>query len=117
MCVESIQGPLVVAITITLTMNMEAELMQLFNPFEVSNPFGAKIQLHMNTRLEVTKVITPFLDLLRSFDAKYVHNMMAIMLDPHFKALWIVEGLVGCGNAIKLAFEYDAKVVILLLMV
>lgn len=43
--------------------------------------------------------------------------MMVIMLDPHFKVLWIVEGLVGCGNAIRLAFEYHAKVVILLLMV
>jgi hypothetical protein len=43
--------------------------------------------------------------------------MMAIMLDPHFKALWIVEGLVGCGNVIRLTSKYDAKVVIPLLMV
>jgi len=42
---------------------------------------------------------------------------MVIMLDPHFKALWIVEGLVGCGNAIRLASEYDAKVVNSLCMV
>jgi len=71
MCVESIQRPLVVTIVIPLTTNIEAKLMQLFNPFEVSNPFEAKIQqLHKNMQLEVTKVITPFLDFLRSFDAK-----------------------------------------------
>jgi hypothetical protein len=68
-------------------------------------------------QLEVTKVITHFLDFLKSFDAKEAHNMMVIMLDPHFKALSIVEGLVGCRNAIKLASKYDAKVVIPLLMV
>jgi hypothetical protein len=39
------------------------------------------------------------------------------MLDPCFKALHIVKNLVGCGNAVRLAFEYDAKIVILLLMV
>jgi hypothetical protein len=43
--------------------------------------------------------------------------MMAIMLNPCFKALLIVEGLVGCENAIKLASAYDAKVVIPFLMV
>jgi len=68
-------------------------------------------------QLEVTRVITHFLDFLKFFDAKEAHNMMVIMLNPHFKALWIVEGLVGCRNAIRLAFEYDAKVVIMLLMV
>jgi hypothetical protein len=44
MCVESIQRPLVVAIAITLIVNMEIELMQLFNPFEVFDPFEAEIQ-------------------------------------------------------------------------
>jgi hypothetical protein len=43
--------------------------------------------------------------------------MMAIMLDPHFKSLHIVEDLLGHGNAIQLATKYDAKFVILLLMV
>ncbi len=42
---------------------------------------------------------------------------MVIMLDTHFKALRIVESSVGCGNTMWLTFEYNAKVVILLLMV
>ncbi len=42
--------------------------------------------------------------------------MVVIMLDPHFKALCIVEHLVGRGNAIWLAFKYDVKVVPLLMV-
>jgi hypothetical protein len=42
--------------------------------------------------------------------------MMAFMLDPHFKALHVVENLVGHRNVIRLASEYDVKVVVLLLM-
>jgi len=61
--------------------------------------------------LEVIKVIKPFLELLGSFDAGHAHNMVAIMLDPRFKTLRIVENLVGCRNAIQFAFEYDVKVV------
>ncbi len=35
---------------------------------------------------------------------------MAIMMDSHFKPLHIVENLVGCRNAIQLAYEYDVKI-------
>jgi len=41
--------------------------------------------------MEMIKIIKPFLEFLRSFDAQHAHNMMAIMLDPHFKALRIVK--------------------------
>jgi hypothetical protein len=57
-------------------------------------------------------VIKPFLDFLRFFYALQGHNTIAIMLDPCFKALRIVESLVGHGNVIILAFEYDAKIMI-----
>jgi hypothetical protein len=60
-------------------------------------------------QFEVIKAIKFFLDFLRSFDALQVHKMMAIMLDPCLKALWIVKNLIGCGNVISVAFEYDAK--------
>jgi hypothetical protein len=43
--------------------------------------------------------------------------MMVIMLDARCKALRIVDSLVGCGNAIKLTFEYDSKIMISLLVV
>jgi hypothetical protein len=62
-------------------------------------------------------VIKVFLEFLRSFDTQHVHNMMVIMLDQCFKALHVVENLVGHGNTIWLASEYDVKVVIPLLIV
>jgi len=39
------------------------------------------------------------------------------MFDSHFKFLQILENYVGWGNVICLATKYDAKVVILLLMI
>ncbi len=48
---------------------------------------------------------------------RQAHNMTAIMLDPRFKALRIMANLVRRRNAIRLAFEYDVKVVVPLLMV
>lgn len=38
------------------------------------------------------------------------------MLKPRFKSFQDVENLVGCGEAIQLAFEYDLKVIIPFLM-
>ncbi len=49
---------------------------------------------------------------MKSFDAQYAHNMMAIMLDPRFKFPHIMEYLVRSGNIIQLVFKYDVKVVI-----
>ncbi len=39
-----------------------------------------------------------------------------MMLDLHFKSLQIVENYVGLGATIRLASEYDKKIVIPLLM-
>lgn len=84
----------------------------------MSNPFEIEILLlHKNVWLEVIKVMKCLLEFLRSFDMGQVHNMMAIMLDPHFKALWIVENLVCHGNVIQLASKYYVKVGFLILMV
>ncbi len=88
-------------ISITLTMEMEAQLLELSIGLEIFYLFEAKIYLlHRNMRLEVIKGLEPFLEFLRSFDVMRPHNMMAIMLDPHFKALSIMANLVGRGNAI-----------------
>jgi hypothetical protein len=98
-------------------MDMEAYMLEFSIGPEISNLFEVKIyRLHKNMWLEVIKVITHFLKFLSSFNAKQAHNMMAIILDPHFKASHIVENLVGHMNAIQLAPKYDVKVVILLLM-
>ncbi len=65
---------------------------------------------------EVVKAIIPFLQFLKIFDYCQVHNMPALILDPHYKSLRIIENYVGQGNTICLACEYDMKEVISLLM-
>jgi len=64
----------------------------MFDPFEVKICL-----LHMNMWLGVVKVIKTFFGVLESFDVRKTHNMMAIMLDPCFKALCIMENLVRHG--------------------
>jgi hypothetical protein len=54
---------------------------------------------------------------LKTFDEGHANNMMGIMLDPCFKSFRVVENSLGHGNAIWLATNYDARIVILLLMV
>jgi hypothetical protein len=48
--------------------------------------------------MEVIKIIKPFLEFLRSSDAQHAHNLMAIMLDLHFKALCIVKTWSNMGT-------------------
>jgi hypothetical protein len=43
--------------------------------------------------------------------------MFALMFDPWFKSLKVVENYVGRGACICLATEYDPNVIILLLMI
>ncbi len=40
----------------------------------------------------MTKLLLKF---LKTFDSRQVCNMMALMLNVHFKSLWIVEKIVG----------------------
>ncbi len=88
-------------ITIAFTLSMEITLLPLFGGPKIFDTFESEILvLHRNMRLEVIKVIKPFLQFLTAFDGRQVHNMMVIMLDPHFKSLHIVENLLGHGNAI-----------------
>jgi len=73
--------------------------------------------LQQNMWQEIVKVFKPFVAFLKLYDVNQVYNMIAIMLDPWFKHLCVVENYVGWGNTICLAFEYDVKGVIPLLMV
>jgi hypothetical protein len=42
--------------------------------------------------------------------------MLTLILDPRYKSLLVVENYMGHGNAICLAFKYDMKKIIPLLM-
>ncbi len=92
------------------------------NPFvdgnETCDQFDVEFHiLNKNIFQEVLKVIKPILQFLIVFDSFRVHNVLALMLDPCYKSLWVVENYVGCGNAIHLACEYDMKKIISFMMI
>jgi len=58
------------------------------------------ISFQRKMQKEVVKVLKPFLQFLNLFYVDQVHNMLAIMLDPQFKSLRVMENLVGSGDAI-----------------
>jgi hypothetical protein len=43
---------------------------------------------------QVVQVLNPFLSFMASFQKAKAHNMLAMMLDPHFKGLRLVNKLV-----------------------
>jgi len=54
--------------------------------------FDAKLFLLANRmRLEINHVLVPFLDCLHEFDPKNAHMMLALMFDPKFKDLYIMN--------------------------
>ncbi len=108
---------LLITITI-LQWTWKLSYCDFFARLEFFNPIETKIFLkHISMSQKVIKVIKPFLEFLKYFDAQCVQNMFAFMLDIGFKVLCFLENLMGIMNAIRLTFEYNAKVVILLLMV
>jgi hypothetical protein len=62
-------------------------------------------------------VFKPFIAFLKYYDVNQVYNMIAIMLDPKFKHLCVMENYVSWRNTICLASKYDVKGIIPLLMV
>lgn len=84
----------------------------------VLNPFDYEVLLFpKNMWVQVVKVIKPCFYFLIVYDLHQVHNMLAFMLDPYFKSLQVFKIYVGQGNVIHLVIEYDAKLIIPLLMI
>jgi hypothetical protein len=78
------------------------------------------VELHLlkkNMQQEVMKAIKLFLQFLKLFDSHQIHNMFALMLDPHFKSLQFFEKYVGHKITIHIVVEYDVKEVTPLLMI
>jgi hypothetical protein len=63
----------------------------------------------IETNSRKLKVIKLFLEFLKTFDYCQIHNMLALMLNPHFKSSWVVGNFVGCENAIYFIIKYDIK--------
>jgi hypothetical protein len=69
----------------------------------------------MMTKVEAT--LTPFLAFTFSYNASKAHNILALMLDSHFKSFDVVEVFVGHAKVIQIVAKYDNKILLPLLVV
>lgn len=93
---------LVIAINPILA--MEFQLDPFVDGNETCDQFNVEFEILNKTMWqEVMKVIKTILQFLKTFDSCQVHNMLALMVDPHYKSLRVVENYMGHGNAIYLA--------------
>jgi hypothetical protein len=96
-----------------LTLILEVEVGQATDVFDVLDAFDVELIIFQNNmQAKVVKVIKPFLQFLQTYDSHQVHNMFALMFNPRFKSLKVVENYVGRGACIHLASAYDANEVI-----
>lgn len=62
------------------------------------------------------KIIQLFLAFAKEYDADMAHNIIAIMLDPHFKGLQCLIEFVGEFKAKEIVLKYNYEVLILALV-
>ncbi len=72
--------------------------------------------LRVCTMVEIQVVLAPFLAFASTYNASKAHNMLALMLDSHFKSLDVVETFVGWEKMIQMVVEYDSKTLLPLLV-
>ncbi len=61
--------------------------------------------------------MVPFFAFASTYNAKKVHNMLALMLDQQFKSLDAVKAFVEWAKVIQMVIEYDNKILLPFLMV
>jgi len=64
----------------------------------------------------VIVVLEPFLSFMFFFQPSKVHNMLALMLDPHYKGLGLVIRYVGKQRVFHVIDKYDKEVLFLLFL-
>ncbi len=67
--------------------------------------------------VEIQATLAPFLAFASNYDASKAHNMLALMLDRHFKSFDVVKTFVGREKVIQMVAEYDSKTLLPLLVV
>jgi hypothetical protein len=65
---------------------------------------------------QVVQVLDPFLPFMLSFQPHKAHNMLAMVLNPHYKGFELVILYVGKEMALQIVDEYDKKVLFPLLV-
>jgi hypothetical protein len=57
--------------------------------------------------MQVINILSPFLAFASPYNQANAHNMLAIMLDPHFKNMKVIWNFVGNAHAIQNLIDYD----------
>ncbi len=65
---------------------------------------------------KVQVFLVPFLAFASTFSASKVHNMLVLILDPHFKSLDAMKVVVRRAKVIQMVVEYDTKTLMPLLV-
>ncbi|KAJ7552447.1 hypothetical protein O6H91_06G055400 [Diphasiastrum complanatum] len=108
---------LVAALKLCMQMGQASYIIHNSMVADCNGDFDAELELlNAHMKNEMVGVLEPFLSCLVSFSARKAHNILALMLDPHFKGLSLVRDYVGRDAAIQIVGEYDVKVLIPLLV-
>jgi hypothetical protein len=67
--------------------------------------------------VEVQDILTPFLAFTLSYNVNKAHNMLALMLELHFKSLDVVKTFIKWAKVIQIVAKYDSKTLLPLLVV
>jgi hypothetical protein len=65
---------------------------------------------------KVQVFLVPFLAFASTFSFSKAHNMLVLILDPHFKSFDVMKVVVGRAKMIQMVVEYDTKTLMPLLM-
>ena len=85
-------------------------------PLECSD-FDSELEiLYGRMAGQVAAVLRPFLAFSRKYNEGQAQNMLALMLDPRFKGLELLQDYVGREVAKKVVDEYDTKVLVPMLV-
>ncbi len=66
--------------------------------------------------MQVINILSLFLAFSYIYNQDRAHNMLAIMLDPCFKNMKIIQDFVGNAHATQIVTNYDINIVCLLLL-
>jgi hypothetical protein len=64
----------------------------------------------------VQVALDSFFAFTSSYNASKVHNMLALMLDSHFKSFDVVKVFVGWAKMIQIMVKYDSKTLLQLMV-
>ncbi len=80
------------------------------NSIETQNFDGELQVFQQHVQKHVIQVLEPFLSFMLCFQSCKAHNMLTMMLDPHYKGLGLVIQNVGKERALQIANEYDRAI-------